>query len=216
MAHVLFMDIVGYTKFTSDVQSRVVQQLRGAVRNTSEFKRARESGALICIPTGDGMALVFLDNDVCAPIRTALEIAGALRGEAAFGLRIGLHSGTVFRVPDINGTEGVAGAGINFAQRVMDCADAGHILMSQVHASFLREFESLRPHLHEIGEAEVKHGVRLALVNYCDGNAGLATRPGKVAGQAEKEGTSTRRPMPSSPIRIRSTWLTTATTGYRS
>lgn len=197
MAHVLFMDIVGYTKFTSDVQSRVVQQLRAAVRNSLEFKRARESNSLICIPTGDGMALVFLDNDVCAPIRTALEIEAALRGAAVFGLRIGLHSGTVFRVPDINGTEAVAGAGINFAQRVMDCADAGHILMSQVHASFLREFENLQPHLHEVGEAEVKHGVRLALVSYCDGSAGLATIPSKAARHgAKKSVLPTLAPLP--------------------
>ena len=180
MAHVLFMDVVGYTKLPSDVQSRVVQQLRVAVRGSSGYQQAKAEGSLICIPTGDGMALVFFANDVGAPLRTALEIAAALRTEATFGLRMGLHSGTVFRVPDINGTEGVAGAGINYAQRVMDCADAGHILMSQVHASFLREFESLQPHLHEIGEAEVKHGVRVALVSYWDERAGCAALPGKL------------------------------------
>ena len=181
MAHVLFMDVVGYTKLLSDVQSRVVQQLRSAVRGSSGYKQAKEEGSLICIPTGDGMALVFFANDVGAPLRTALEVTAALRAEATFGLRMGLHSGTVFRVPDINGTESIAGAGINIAQRVMDCADAGHILMSEVHASFLREFESLQPHLHAIGEAEVKHGVRVALVNYWDGKAGRAALPERLS-----------------------------------
>lgn len=187
MAHVLFMDIVGYTKLPSDVQSRVVQQLRSAVRNTVEFKRARESSSLICIPTGDGMALVFMNNDVCAPIRTSIEIETALRGAAAFELRIGLHTGPVYRVPDINGTECVAGQGINSAQRVMDCGDAGHILMSQVHASFLREFEGFQPYLREVGEAEVKHGVRHALVSYCDGKAGRPTIPSRVLAQSGKK-----------------------------
>lgn len=181
MAHVLFMDVVGYTRLASDVQQRVVQQLRATVRNAAAFKRSRDDGSLICIPTGDGMALVFLDQDVSAPLRTALEIDATLRGQAPFDLRIGLHSGTVFRDRDINGSATVAGGGINYAQRVMDCGDAGHILMSQVHASFLREFDSIRPHLHDIGETEVKHGVRLSLVNYCDGTSGRALRPHRVA-----------------------------------
>jgi len=181
MAHVLFMDIVGYTRRPLEGQSSVVQQLRSVVRACSGFKRALESDSLICLPTGDGMALVFFANDVCAPIHTALEIAAALRENEMFGLRMGLHSGLVFRVPDINGAQGVAGGGINFAQRVMDCADAGHILMSQVHASFLREFESFQPHLRDLGEAEVKHGVRMAIVNYWDGKAGRAALPGKLS-----------------------------------
>ncbi|MGB8170515.1 MAG: AAA-like domain-containing protein, partial [Chthoniobacteraceae bacterium] len=190
------MDIVGYTKFASDVQSGLVQQLRAAVRNSVEFKRARAAGSLICIPTGDGMALVYLDNDVCAPIRTAIEIEAALRDGAVFGLRIGLHSGPVFRVPDINGTECVAGAGVNYAQRVMDCADAGHILMSHVHASFLREFENLRSHLREVGEAEIKHGERLQLVSYFDGRAGCTTVPSKLAGRPGKKATFAAQPRP--------------------
>ncbi len=106
-----------------------------------------------------GMALVFFDSDVCAPVRAAVEISSALRESNDVPIRIGLHTGLVYRVPDINGAENVSGAGINFAQRVMDCGDAGHILMSQVHASFLCEFEAMRPHLHDLGEAEVKHGV---------------------------------------------------------
>jgi class 3 adenylate cyclase len=182
MAHVLFADIVGYSRLASDEQPKLLVQLRQALRSSPEFNRGRESNSLICISTGDGAALVFLGTDVGAPLRAALEIVAALRTSATFGLRIGLHSGTVFRVPDINGRDNVAGAGINFAQRVMDCGDAGHILMSQVHASFLRESENLRPHLHDLGEAEVKHGVKLPLVNYCDGIAGNRARPQKLNG----------------------------------
>ncbi len=180
MAHVLFADVVGYSRVTTDEQPRLLQQLRTAVRNSAEFTRGRNNGSLISIPTGDGMALVFLENDACAPIRAAREISGALREVATFGIRIGLHSGPVFRVPDINGTETVAGAGINMAQRVMDCGDAGHILMSQVHATFLLEFGGLRTGLHDLGEVEVKHGVRLHLFNFCDGSDGNPGLPTKL------------------------------------
>jgi hypothetical protein len=116
-----------------------------------------------------------------------------LRAEANFGLRMGLHTGTVFRVPDINGTETVLGAGINFAQRVMDCGDAGHIMISQVHASFLREFAGVRPHLTEIGEAEVKHGVKLELVNYYDGTAGSPALPSKLSARPVAPAATVRR-----------------------
>lgn len=181
MAHVLFADIVGYTRLASDEQPKLLMQLRQALRASAEYNRGRETSALICIPTGDGMALVFFGNDVGAPLRAALEIVDALRSSPTqFGLRMGLHSGTVFRMPDINGRDNVVGAGINFAQRVMDCGDAGHILMSAVHASFLREFETLRPHLHDLGEAEVKHGIKLPLVNYSDGQAGNPVRPERL------------------------------------
>ncbi len=181
MAHVLFTDVVGYSKLPSDEQPRLIQQLRHAVRNSVEYTRAHDHHSLICLPTGDGMALVFFESDVCAPVRAAIEISAALRAGSGIGVRIGLHTGLVYRVPDINGAENVSGAGINFAQRVMDCGDAGHILMSQVHASFLCEFDALRPHLHDLGEAEVKHGVRLQLVNYFDGTAGRASRPAKLS-----------------------------------
>src|SRR6266404_4674241 len=181
MAHVLFTDVVGYSRLPSDEQPGLLRQLRQAVRNSSEYNRAHNSQTLISLPTGDGMALVFFDSDVCAPVRAAVEISNALRESNGVPVRIGLHTGLVYRVPDINGAENVSGAGINFAQRVMDCGDAGHILMSQVHASFLCEFDALRPHLHDLGEAEVKHGVRLQLVNYFDGTAGRASRPAKLS-----------------------------------
>ena len=189
MAHVLFADIVGYTRLASDEQPKLLVQLRQALRNSAEFNRGRDANSLICISTGDGMALVFLDNQACAPLRAAREIVASLREGATFDLRIGLHSGTVFRVRDINGRDNVAGAGINFAQRVMDCGDAGHILMSQAHAGLLRESEELRPYLYDLGEAEVKHGVKLTLVNYCDGTAGNRSIPQKLNGGATAKST---------------------------
>ena len=180
MAHVLFTDVVGYSRLPSDEQPGLIQQLRQAVRNSIEYNRAHDNHSLICLPTGDGMALVFFDSDVCAPVRAAVEISLALRDGKGVAVRMGLHTGLVYRVPDINGAENVSGAGINFAQRVMDCGDAGHILMSQVHASFLCEFDAIRPHLHDLGEAQVKHGVRIRLVNYFDGKAGQPNRPKKI------------------------------------
>src|SRR5439155_9934506 len=180
MAHVLFTDVVGYSRLPSDEQPGLIQQLRQAVRNSIEYNRAHDNHSLICLPTGDGMALVFFDSDVCAPVRAAVEISLALRNGKGVTVRMGLHTGLVYRVPDINGAENVSGAGINFAQRVMDCGDAGHILMSQVHASFLCEFEAIRPHLQDLGEAEVKHGMQLHLVNYFDGQAGQSSRPSKL------------------------------------
>src|SRR2546430_2171689 len=104
-AHVLFADIVGYSRLASDGQPALLQQLRHAVHNAADFNRARDAGTLLCLPTGDGMALVFFGNDVCAPIRTATEISAALRANGGVGLRIGIHTGPVFRVPDINGSE---------------------------------------------------------------------------------------------------------------
>jgi hypothetical protein len=181
MAHVLFTDVVGYSRLPSDEQPGLIQQLRQAVRNSVEYNRAHDNHSLICLPTGDGMALVFFDSDVCAPVRAAMEISRALRKGNGVAVRMGLHTGLVYRVPDINGAENVSGAGINFAQRVMDCGDGGHILMSQVHASFLCEFDAIRPHLHDLGEAQVKHGVRLHLVNYFDGKEGQPTLPAKIS-----------------------------------
>ena len=181
MAHVLFTDVVGYSRLPSDEQPGLIQQLRQAVRSSSEYNRAHDNHSLICLPTGDGMALVFFDSDVCAPVRAAVEISLALQRGNGLAVRMGLHTGLVYRVPDINGAENVSGAGVNFAQRVMDCGDAGHILMSQVHASFLCEFDAIRPHLHDLGEAQVKHGIRLRLVNYFDGKAGQPTPPAKIS-----------------------------------
>jgi hypothetical protein len=180
MAHVLFSDVVGYSRLPSDEQPEVLRRLRQAVRHSAEYNHAHDNHSLISLPTGDGMALVFFDSDVCKPLRAAVEISTALRGTDAVPLRMGIHTGLVYRVPDINGAEGVSGAGINFAQRVMDCGDAGHILVSQVHASFLCEFEAIRAYLHDLGEAEVKHGVKLRLFNYYNGKVGEAAPPSKL------------------------------------
>jgi len=185
MAHVLFTDVVGYSQLASDEQPKLVQQLRHAVRTSTEYNRAHRNKSLICLPTGDGMALVFFEANVRAPLHAAVEISQALRASGNLGVRMGLHTGLVYRVPDINGAQNVSGAGINFAQRVMDCGDAGHILMSQVHASFLCEFDALRPYLHNLGEAEVKHGVRVNLVNYYDGETGNASIPAKLSSSSK-------------------------------
>jgi hypothetical protein len=193
MAHVLFTDVVGYSQRPSDEQPGLLQQLRQAVRSSTEYNRAHDNHSLISLPTGDGMALVFFDSDVCAPVRAAVEISLALRQGNGLGVRMGLHTGLVYRVPDINGAENVSGAGINFAQRVMDCGDAGHILMSQVHASFLCEFDAMRPYLHDLGEAQVKHGVRIRLVNYFDGKAGQSAPPTKIS---DAKGVSPQAPPP--------------------
>jgi len=200
MAHVLFTDVVGYSRLASDEQPKLLQQLRHAVRTSTEYNRAHDNGSLISLPSGDGMALVFLESNVCAPLRAAVEISSALRASGGLGVRMGLHTGLVYRVPDINGAQSVSGAGINFAQRVMDCGDAGHILMSQVHASFLCEFDALRPHLHSLGEAEVKHGVRIDLVNYFDGEAGNASLPAKLSSSGKAATPTIKRATPRSCV----------------
>ncbi|HEV7869583.1 MAG TPA: AAA-like domain-containing protein [Chthoniobacteraceae bacterium] len=186
MAHVLFADVVGYSKLATDAQPRLQQRLWQLVRASQEFTRAKGDGGLICLPTGDGLAMVFPGHNVCGPLRTALEIANALKASPDFGLRIGLHSGPVYRLLDINGSEGAAGAGLNLAQRVMDCGDAGHILLSAVQAGFIREFGAWKGRLHDLGLVEVKHGEKLHLFSYSDGEAGNATLPQKVAGSSAR------------------------------
>src|SRR6202011_2344949 len=187
MAHVLFMDIVAYSRMPMDQQEESLRHLQDKVRGTSEFTRAQASNQLIRLPTGDGMALVFFD-DPEAPVRCAFELGRALRQEASFQLRMGIHTGPVYRVADINANRNVAGGGINIAQRVMDCGDAGHILGSGTVAEVLRELSSWTKHLHDLGEAEVKHGVRVHLYNLCTAEAGNSELPKKI---------STQRGMPS-------------------
>ena len=164
--HVLFMDLVGYSGLPMDEQLNLVRKLFEIVRQTQEFQRARTDSQLICLPTGDGMALVFFQNPL-APVQCALEIADALRSHPDLKLRMGLHSGPVLRVLDINENLNVAGGGINFAQRVMDSGDAGHILLSRSVADNLIQLGHWRQHLHDLGEHEVKHGVRMHLFNLC-------------------------------------------------
>jgi adenylate cyclase len=168
IAHVLFIDIVGYSKLSINEQRGVVDELNDVVRASGEFQSAEVAGRLIKIPTGDGMALVFYTSPE-APAQCAIEISRALEEHPRLKLRMGVHSGPVSGVIDVNGHANLAGAGLNMAQRVMDCGDAGHILLSKRVAEDLGEYEQWRPLLHDLGTCEVKHGARVSIVNlYAD------------------------------------------------
>jgi len=180
MAHVLFMDIVAYSRMPMDQQEESLRHLQDKVRGTSEFTRAQASNQLIRLPTGDGMALVFFD-DPEAPVRCAFELARALRQEVSFQLRMGIHTGPVYRVADINANRNVAGGGINIAQRVMDCGDAGHILGSGTVAEVLSQVSTWNTTLHDLGEVEVKHGLRIHVYNLYTDEVGNKETPKKVS-----------------------------------
>ena len=164
IAYVLFVDIVGYSKLLIDQQRRLLELLNEIVRGTEQFRKAEASHRLITIPTGDGMALVFY-NTPEAPVECALEISRAARKHPELKLRMGVHSGPVSGVVDVSGRANIAGAGINIAQRVMDCGDAEHILLSRHVAEDLEQLGHWKKHLHDLGEAEVKHGSRVSVVN---------------------------------------------------
>jgi len=177
VAHVLMVDIVGYSKLTMDEQRVVFRELNLVVRATREYNRADVADQLISLPTGDGMALVFFASPE-APVRCAIEIAHSLAEGSSIKLRMGIHSGPVYRVKDINANLNVSGGGINICQRVMDSGDAGHILVSNTAKELLgqiREWD-LRP----LGEHEVKHGHRVTLFNLCAGDVGNPEVPSKV------------------------------------
>jgi TolB-like protein/Flp pilus assembly protein TadD len=178
IAHVLTLDVVEYSKLLITEQTRVMADLTTIVKNTERFRLADAAGKLVCIPTGDGMALVFFD-DPQSPIDCAVEVAMALKNHARIGLRIGIHSGPVNQVVDVSGRQNVAGAGIDMAQRVMDCGDAGHILVSKRVAEDLAPFPKWNAHLHELGECEVKHGRKISLVNFYTDEIGNPQRPKK-------------------------------------
>jgi len=168
IAHVLFMDIVGYSKLLIDEQSEALQELNQIVRKTDAVRAAEAAGQLIFLPTGDGMALVFTGS-VEEPVECALQISQRLRAQPSLPVRMGIHSGPVHHVADVNQRENIAGAGINIAQRVMDCGDAGHILVSKRVADDLAQYRRWQPYLHELGDFEVKHGVVISVVNlYAD------------------------------------------------
>ena len=179
IAHVLFTDIVGYSKQPIDQQSELLGQLNQIVRATEQFKAAEAADKLVRLPTGDGMALAFFTS-VDAPVRCALEVAEALKSYPRIELRMGVDSGPVDQILDVNDRPNVAGAGINMAQRVMDCGDAGHILLSRRVAADLAQYSKWKPHLHDLGEAEVKHGVIVSLVNLYTGDVGNPAIPAKV------------------------------------
>src|SRR5213594_230156 len=179
IAHVLFTDIVGYSKLPINQQRALVERLNEIVRGTDEFQAAETARRLITIPTGDGITLVFYDNPE-TPAECALEISRALKKHPELQLRMGMHSGPVSGVIDATGKANVAGAGINIAQRVMDCGDAGHILLSKHVAEDLKEYPHWQPHLHELGECEVKHGVRVSVVNLYTAELGNPAVPEKL------------------------------------
>src|SRR5881398_2687390 len=176
IAHVLFIDIVGYSKLSINDQHAAVEELNRIVRVSEQFQRAEAADRLIRIPTGDGMVLVFYTNPE-APAQCAVEISCALKEHPRLQLRMGIHSGPVSGVVDVNERANLAGAGINMAQRVMDCGDAGHILLSKHVAEDLEEYEQWRPLLHDIGSCEVKHGMRVSVVNLYDDQFGNAKLP---------------------------------------
>src|SRR5436305_11364640 len=195
IAHVLFMDIVDYSKLLTDEQSEALQELNQVVRNTEAAHQAEAAGELTILPTGDGMALVF-SGSVEEPVECALEISRALRAQPSLPVRMGIHSGPVHYVKDANQRENIAGVGINIAQRVMDCGDAGHILVSKRVADDLAQQRRWQPYLHQLGDVEVKHGVVVSLVNlYAEtiGNPTPPSRIGKVRGSIPGSRAGTRK-----------------------
>ncbi len=192
IGHVLFMDIVGYSKLLVDQQHELQRGLTEIAQSTEQVCLAEAARKLIRIPAGDGMALVFF-NSPEAPVRCALEIDKKLKEHPQLQLRMGIHSGPVNEVRDVNDRPNVAGAGINIAQRVMDCGDAGHILLSQRIAEDLKHYRQWQPHLHDLGECEVKHGVRIHLFNLYTGELGNSELPEKF-----KHGRGRKRLLPKS------------------
>src|SRR6184192_4318509 len=179
IAHVLFIDIVGYSARLTDQQQALVDELNQVVRSCDEFNKAAAAGRLMKIPTGDGMALIFY-NSPEQPVECAMEISRVLRSHPGLGVRMGVHSGPVSAVTDVNDRINAAGVGINLAQRVMDCGDAGHILLSKRVAEDLQQNGRWRPHLHDLGEVEVKHGDRVHVFNFYTDDAGNSDLPKKL------------------------------------
>jgi TolB-like protein/Flp pilus assembly protein TadD len=179
IGHVLFIDTVGYSKLLVNEQSGLLRELNELVSGTREFREAEAEGKLIRLPTGDGMALVFR-TDPEAPAQCALEIARALKEHPRIALRMGIHSGPVNEVVDVNQRQNIAGAGINMAQRVMDCGDAGHIFVSKHVAEDLEQHDRWRPLLHDLGSCEVKHGVRIEISNLYSDEVGNPQLPKKL------------------------------------
>src|SRR5437016_9850997 len=178
IAHVLFIDIVGYSKLSINEQRAAVDELNEVVRASEQFQRAETAGRLLKIATGDGMALVFYISPE-APAQCAVEISRARKEHPRLQLRMGVHSGPVSGVVDVNNRPNLTGAGINMAQRVMDCGDSGHILLSKHVAEDLEEYQRWRPLLHDLGTCEVKHGVRVSVTNLYSDEVGNPQLPNK-------------------------------------
>jgi TolB-like protein/class 3 adenylate cyclase/Tfp pilus assembly protein PilF len=186
IAHVLFIDIVGYSKLLIDEQRDYLHTLNEVVRETESFRAAEAAGKLTRLPTGDGMALVFATTPD-APVSCALQVSKALRSHPEVQVRMGIHSGPVSGITDVNDRSNVAGAGINLAQRVMDCGDAGHILLSKHVADDLEQYRQWRSHLHDLGECEVKHDVRVHVVNLYTDELGNREVPEKFRKVTEQQ-----------------------------
>src|SRR5438270_10391169 len=178
IGHVLFLDIVGYSKLLINEQSDQIQKLKEIVRGTEQVRIAEAEGKLLRLPTGDGGALVFRTSPE-APALCAMEISKELKNHPELRVRMGIHSGPVNEVTDLNEQANIAGAGINMAQRVMDCVDAGHILLSKHVAEDLEQYPQWRSHLHDLGECEVKHGQRIHAVNFYTDEVGNPEVPEK-------------------------------------
>ena len=200
IGHVLFMDMVGYSKLLVDQQHELQRRLTEIVQSTEQVCVAEAAGKLIRLPVGDGMALVFF-NSPEAPVRCAIEISQRLKEHPQLQLRMGVHSGPVNQVRDVNDRTNVAGAGINTAQRVMDCGDAGHILLSWHVAENLKHYRQWQPHLHDLGECVVKHGERVHVVNFYNGKLGNPELPEKFRHEGGRKGLSPR-PVSGSDARL--------------
>src|SRR5438270_287962 len=179
IVHVLFLDVVGYSQLLVNEQREVVQQLNDIVRATAQYRQSSAAGKLICIATGDGMALVFFQSPE-EPVHCAMEIARALKSHPHVRLRMGVHSGPVDQLKDVNNQTNIAGIGINIAQRVMDCGDSGHILISKRVADDLAQDRLWQPLLHELGEIELKHGMKLGVVNLYSDEVGNPQPPARL------------------------------------
>ena len=195
IGYLLLIDVVGYSKLLVNEQVELLQELNQIVRSTPSFRNAEATGKLIRLPTGDGMALVFFRSPE-EPAQCGLEIHAASKSHPHLQLRMGVHSGPVNQITDVNDRSNVAGTGINVAQRVMDCGDAGHILLSKHVADDLAQYRHWQPYLHDLGEWEVKHGLRLSLVNLYKEGLGNPAIPEKLKrGQRWKKGGTPVRPV---------------------
>jgi class 3 adenylate cyclase len=200
IAHVLFVDIVGYSKLLTDEQSEALQELNQIVRNTEAARQAEAAGQLIILPTGDGMALAFTGS-VEGPAECALEVSQALHAQPSLPVRMGIHSGPVQYIRDANARENISGVGINIARRVMDCGDAGHILVSKRFADDLAQHRRWQRYLHDLGDVEVKHGAVVSLVNLYAETIGNPAPPACVAGvRRTAPGATTRKGL--SPVAL--------------
>jgi tetratricopeptide (TPR) repeat protein/class 3 adenylate cyclase len=202
IAHVLFTDIVGYSLLPMEAQKDYLAQLQQIVHNSPRFRAAEASGEIVSLPTGDGMALAF-SRDPLAPLQCAIEVSTELKSRPHLKLRMGINSGAVYRLSDVNAKANVAGTGINMAQRVMDCGDAGHILVSQNVADMLLQFSQWAPHLTDLGEVSVKHGVKVHIYSLAIGEIGSRDLPAKLkAAAATKTASEAAKVLEARPLSV--------------